>query len=1189
MASPNPRSSMPETSNLSKSPNHYYHHHHNPHMRSNSITSSGGGGRDRLRRGSVQLMHDINVQQFPYPHGESSLPNSPIPTASPLSLLSTLLSGNTEQQQQPLPSSKNDTEDAVDATTTTFTTTTTTTTSVPGYDTHDPSTADVAFSHTTDGTVLEANSVSKRRVARELLNMSEMRHTRSIVDPRWNVDRIGDFDYGSDTDDDDDNNNNNNSNTEDNGGIFERWLFNNEINDQDVPHNEEQQKLLQDVDDNNDYDEYCDDKDHGIYGAISDPPGVPKLDHSVSYDRRSFSLRQEVGLSGVDSGHGGGAVSVPSSARPSIKTSVSTKRRSEVGGWISSVVQQVSAVAVVALLNMMMAIPFGASYFPIGWKADDVITMDAGSAGTHGDTGDDVNGKFPLPGKQALGLRMFLFATMVAQLVFAFKSKFHNAVGLQMVENVPFLHALANTVIARQGYGADALSTLFFLFGLSSVIVGMVFYLLGRLQLGKIVYFFPNHVLVGCIGGIGVFIVFTSMEVTTNTTFSLNMDGIMNLIDNFQLLWIVLVFDATLRMLTWITEDKDGRPRYQLLSPIFYIMITPIFYLGLLVAGISVEEARDRGYFFPATDNGGSSGDNASFFDPHLWDIFHVIDVRSISWMAVLESTGTMIALAAFSLIHVPINIPAFAISTDVETDMNAELIAHGYSNALSGVFGGLQNYMTYSNSVLYAKTGGKGLISSLVIVVFTAGLFVVGPSMCDFLPRCLAGTLLLHIGIDLVLEGVYDSIGQYDYLEYAGIWLITIVMTVWGMTAALIAGIVSALSTYAVQSINYHNPIRQILSASSLRSSAWTRCAGARAILENEKTGRARILIFQLNGHLFFGNVAQLTDTIKDVLREKSHEGDLPIVVILDFTLVVGMDSSAAHAITKLKKIIHRLFHVEISIFVTGSDRGGFPCEYALSEALAGERNNHPNDEKNDTILSVEGDNAPCEPPTKGYELASKILNTQLDGRVCESLDEALRFAEDILIARKNPQFLASSSSSLLDDGGIGSTINLTVDEERFRAKKYLKDLLEYPDDTSQASSTFLTRSIDMLVSMMTREEYKQDNILWEQGADSTSLKIIVSGELLSIIDETGASEVVVRGNVVGELGLVQPGMKRLTTLICTSPKAILYSLDRDDWTRLKRNHPQVASLIDGLVIRYLAHRVQHVSNRYFHTTLPV
>lgn len=94
-------------------------------------------------------------------------------------------------------------------------------------------------------------------------------------------------------------------------------------------------------------------------------------------------------------------------------------------------------------------------------------------------------------------------------------------------------------------------------------------------------------------------------------------------------------------------------------------------------------------------------------------------------------------------------------------------------------------------------------------------------------------------------------SIGVWGNFEYADIWLITIVMTVSGMTTALIAGIIVALSTYAVQSINYHNPIRQILTATSLRSSAWTRCATARAILENSNTGRARILIFHLQGHV--------------------------------------------------------------------------------------------------------------------------------------------------------------------------------------------------------------------------------------------------------------------------------------------------------------------------------------------------
>jgi SulP family sulfate permease len=283
------------------------------------------------------------------------------------------------------------------------------------------------------------------------------------------------------------------------------------------------------------------------------------------------------------------------------------------------------------------------------------------------------------------------------------------------------------------------------------------------MKLGKIVYFFPQHVLVGCIGGIGVFILLTAIEVTTNTTFDpLDIDSWRTLVENFHLLWVVLAFEGTLRFLMWASQDKHGRPKFQLLSPLFYILITPTFYSGLWACGISLEQARMLGYFFPSTVLESSSESSVGIFqDPRLLDIFTLIDLRTVSWMAVLESTGTMIALAAFSLIHVPINIPAFAISTDVETDMNAELIAHGWSNAISGIFGGLQNYMTYSNSVLYAKTGGKGLVSSIATVVLTAGLFVVGPYLCDYLPRCMAGTLLLHIGVDLVLEGVYDSWGQ--------------------------------------------------------------------------------------------------------------------------------------------------------------------------------------------------------------------------------------------------------------------------------------------------------------------------------------------------------------------------------------------------------------------------------------------
>mmetsp|Transcript_9252 Transcript_9252/g.13528 ORF Transcript_9252/g.13528 Transcript_9252/m.13528 type:complete len:86 (-) Transcript_9252:1979-2236(-) len=78
--------------------------------------------------------------------------------------------------------------------------------------------------------------------------------------------------------------------------------------------------------------------------------------------------------------------------------------------------------------------------------------------------------------------------------------------------------------------------------------------------------------------------------------------------------------------------------------------------------------------------------------------------------------------------------------------------------------------------------------------------------------------------------------------------------MTLLGMEAALIAGAISALSVYAFQSITYLNPIRGSMSADTLRSSAWNRSAAAKDILNNRDTGRKRILMIQLQGHVSLG-----------------------------------------------------------------------------------------------------------------------------------------------------------------------------------------------------------------------------------------------------------------------------------------------------------------------------------------------
>jgi hypothetical protein len=51
----------------------------------------------------------------------------------------------------------------------------------------------------------------------------------------------------------------------------------------------------------------------------------------------------------------------------------------------------------------------------------------------------------------------------------------------------------------------------------------------------------------------------------------------------------------------------------------------------------------------------------------------------------------TQLALSFFGILHVPINIPALAVSLRQDVDLNREILSHGFSNILSGLCGSCQ------------------------------------------------------------------------------------------------------------------------------------------------------------------------------------------------------------------------------------------------------------------------------------------------------------------------------------------------------------------------------------------------------------------------------------------------------------------------------------------------------------------
>lgn len=431
-------------------------------------------------------------------------------------------------------------------------------------------------------------------------------------------------------------------------------------------------------------------------------------------------------------------------------------------------------------------------------------------------------------------------------------------------------------------------------------------------------------------------------------------------------------------------------------------------------------------------------------------------------------------------------------------------------------------------------------------------------------------------------------------------------------------------------------------MSAITLRSSVKNRKRAAWKILDdNELGGRGRILVIQLQGHLFFGNVAQLNESVNGLLlgsdnrtttTDQQHDSigkvrpgqpvlmqqhrQKPWILIMDFSLVLGIDTSATQAIVKLKDVIAKTSDVTLCIFVTGSN-DGFPCEINLSQELSNHNTTTAQISNNSrdygTSEGVNEETALLVPTQnlQNYDrkpTASQNYENYEGSHVFVSMDEALAFAENALIARENPALLNNHnsihlsmsstsffpllepSSPLNDEHSNINNPNNSINHnnestiERATALRYLENMC--PPNSSK-------NDIESLFSFFRREVYHENEFIWRQGSEGDCAKLLVKGILIALLEnEAGTRETISTGNMIGELGLVMENknIPRMSSVICATGESVVYSLSRKDWEELIVTNPRVARFVDYICISYLANRVQHVSNRIFETRcLPI
>ena len=221
----------------------------------------------------------------------------------------------------------------------------------------------------------------------------------------------------------------------------------------------------------------------------------------------------------------------------------------------------------------------------------------------------------------ASGISIFYVSTIIAQLVYSCgASIFKGGVGSEMVrtsmqgtplvadhvqiEVVPFFHKMAFTILAKVGGDNPkaVIATTITSYAISSVLTGFVFFLMGACRFGYIVGFIPRHILIGCIGGVGWFLIATGFEVTARLDGNLNYD-LATLKKMFEAdtipLWILPLILAI--VLFW--SQMKVSSKYYL--PMYILAIPTIFYFFVLsLDELDPSSLRKSGWIFEGPEAG---------------------------------------------------------------------------------------------------------------------------------------------------------------------------------------------------------------------------------------------------------------------------------------------------------------------------------------------------------------------------------------------------------------------------------------------------------------------------------------------------------------------------------------------------------------------------------------------------------
>ena len=425
----------------------------------------------------------------------------------------------------------------------------------------------------------------------------------------------------------------------------------------------------------------------------------------------------------------------------------------------------------------------------------------------------------------------------------------------------------------------------------ATIATGVVLYVIGRANLGKLVRYLPYPVVRGFLAGIGYLLILGGATVAAGS--ATEVTGLARFFAPDAMIHLAPALAFAVVLLA-----AEQRIKHWMLMPSLMVLSVGIFYGALWAFSIPLEEAAANHWLT-----------NLSSVDHAFFPVITMDQVALVNWSAVLEQSGTIAVLAFLTVTMLLLDISGIEVLLRRDLDPNHELKAAGLTNIAGGLLSAPVAFQTLPDTSLSSTLGGNRFVSVLFYSVLILGVLCVGPAPLAFMPPFVLGGVLLYIGLNLLLQWVWKARKHLPLADILVVGCILFMVARYGLLEAVGAGV--ALATILFVHKFSRLSVIKFSKTGAEHHSNIDRHPEHRAHLNAH--GHTQH-IFILHGFLFFGSASCMLDQIKEVVdtAKQSHLRYL----IIDFHRVDAMDTSAVLSFAKLLQLCA---HKEIIVVKTG------------------------------------------------------------------------------------------------------------------------------------------------------------------------------------------------------------------------------------------------------------------------------